>query len=105
MPVETENIKNNVDDIKNNTYGKKIYDKVSAYKTGAVLGIAGGVITGFVMRWNLLLCAVVGGVGVGYIGYRLAESSEPKVQFKNLSTVKVKKDVKVTEDKVVTDKV
>ena len=80
--VKDEINKNN-EDIKNNTYGKKIVDKAHGYKTGAVIGAAAGFFVGWTFRGKLLVYTVIGAVAGGYVGYTIAEGSQPKTKFKN----------------------
>jgi len=80
--VKDEINKNN-EDIKNNTYGKKMVDKAHGYKTGAVIGGAAGFFAGWVFRGNILVYTVIGVVAGGYVGYKISENNEPKTNFKN----------------------
>jgi uncharacterized protein YcfJ len=82
------NIDKNVKEINNGTYGTKINDKAVGYKKGAIVGLILGVLTGMYFKQNLILFGVIGVVGGGYIGFKIAESSEDKNEFKNLGSNK-----------------
>ena len=79
--IEDDNIKKNASDLKDNTYGKKIADKASGYRNGAIVGGVAGFVAGYYFKMNIPICVLFGIVGGGYIGYTIAESSELKQEF------------------------
>lgn len=81
MASVDEKIKQNEKELKNNTYGKNISDKADGYKTGAIVGGIAGFLSGYYFKGNLLIYTVIGVVGGGYIGYKVAEGSQMKQEF------------------------
>lgn len=79
--IEDDKINKNIKDLKNGTYGKNIADKASGYKTGAVVGGIAGFLAGYYFKGNLVIYTVIGIVGGGYIGYKVAEESQFKQEF------------------------
>lgn len=79
-------IEKNVNEINNGTYGSKMNDKSVGYKKGAAVGLIAGVLAGMYFKRNIMMFAVIGLVGGGYVGYKIAEATETKNEFQNLSS-------------------
>jgi len=77
------NIEKNMNEIKNGTYGQKMNHKSAGYKKGAVVGLVVGVLIGMYFKKSLIMFGLIGVVGGGYLGYKIAEATETKSDFKN----------------------
>lgn len=59
------------------------WNKGSGFARGAIMGgIAGFLITMATTRKRVIIWSVIGAVGGGYIGHRIAEASDPTKQIK-----------------------
>lgn len=76
-------VEKNIKEINNGTYGSKVNDKASGYKKGAMIGVVAGILAGIYFKQKIMMFAAIGLVGGGYIGYKIAEVSESKNEFKN----------------------
>lgn len=81
--MDDSRIEKNINEINNGIYGKKMNDKSVGYKKGAVVGLVVGVLAGMYFKRSLFMFGLIGVVGGGYIGYKIAEASETKNEFKN----------------------
>ncbi len=81
-------IEKNVNDMDNGKFGSKMSTKAVGYKKGAVVGLVAGVLTGLYFKKNLMLFGLIGVVAGGYVGYKIAEASETKNEFKNFGSNK-----------------
>lgn len=78
-----DKIKKNANELKDDTYGKNMADKAKGYTTGAIVGGISGFLAGyFLIKGKLVLCSVIGVIAGGYIGYKVAEESQVKQDFK-----------------------
>ena len=77
MAFNRDDIKQNMDDMKKNVYGKKLENKAIGYKTGAIVGGAAGFLAGWLLRSKIMWWTIGGVVGGGYIGYKIAETKDP----------------------------
>lgn len=79
-------IEKNINEMKNGTYGEKMNQKSVGYKKGAVVGLVVGVLAGMYFKKNLIMFGLIGVVGGGYVGYKIAEATETQNGFKNLGS-------------------
>lgn len=62
----------------------KIKKKAFGYRQGAMVGGIVGVVGALLLKKSIWLFGVIGLVGGGYIGYKVAETIENKTEFKKL---------------------
>lgn len=74
-------VKENIKDINNGSYGDKIKNKSIGYKNGAIVGVIVGALAGLYFK-RFIMFSLIGLVGGGYVGYKIAEATESKVEFK-----------------------
>lgn len=83
-------LKENVEQINNGTYGLSKQKNAQAFKTGAIVGFFGGAIIGWYFRNKIITYGVIGLVIGGYVGYKISDASELKTEFKNFSKLNLK---------------
>lgn len=81
MAKDNDKIKENLKELKNDTYGKNMADKAKGYTTGAIVGGIGGFLAGYYFKGNLAIYTVIGIVAGGYIGYKVAEDNQERPEF------------------------
>lgn len=83
----SEELKDKAKSISDNTFGKKIINKSNGYINGAIAGGVIGIFCAAIFKQRYLVC---GGVGIllgGYIGFRLAEESNKRIEFTNVAKI------------------
>jgi uncharacterized membrane protein len=78
-------LKENVEQINNGTYGLSKQKNAQSFKTGAIIGFFGGAIVGWYFRNKIITYGAIGLVIGGYVGYKISDASELKTEFKNFS--------------------
>jgi hypothetical protein len=78
-------IKTNIQQLKDGTFGAIKSKNADGFKTGAIIGFFSGALAGWYWRGNILTYAVVGSVIFGYVGFKINEASELKTDFSNFS--------------------
>jgi uncharacterized protein YcfJ len=83
MLDSTDNIKNNYYSMQSGTFASKINNKADGYKKGAIVGALAGVVCAILFKGKIVLWTVVGAVGGGFLGYKIAENIEQQPEFIN----------------------
>ena len=83
-------LKENIEQINNGTYGTAKQKNASAFKTGAIVGFFGGAIIGWYFRNKIITYGIIGSVIGGYVAYKISDASELKTDFKNYSKLNLK---------------
>lgn len=83
-------LKENIEQLNNGTYGAIKQKNSQYFKNGAIVGFFGGAIIGWYFRNKIITYGIIGGVIGGYIGYKISDSSELKTEFKNFSKLNLK---------------
>ncbi len=86
-----DDLDENIDSLKKNQYGKKMYDKGLGYRIGATIGAGIGIAVGFATRGKILWWGLGGLVAGGMIGYKVAEYKAPTFQLSNFTGEKKKR--------------
>ena len=81
----SEYIKSKAESVNNNTYGKQIANKSSGYINGAIAGGVIGVLSAAMFKGRYLMWGGIGVLVGGYVGSRLAEESNSKIEFTNVA--------------------
>lgn len=85
-------LKDNIEQLNNGTYGLSKTKNSQAFKTGAVMGFFGGAIIGWYFRNKIITYGIIGAVIGGYVAYKISDASELKTEFKNFSKLNLKLD-------------
>ena len=85
-------LKDNIEQLNNGTYGLSKTKNSQAFKTGAIIGFFGGAIVGWYLGNKIIISGVIGMVIFGYVGYKISDASELKTEFKNFSKLNLKLD-------------
>jgi uncharacterized protein YcfJ len=83
MSDNAENIKNNYHSMQSGAFASRINNKADGYKKGAIFGALAGCVCAILFKGRIILWTVVGGIGGGYIGYKIAENIEQQPEFIN----------------------
>lgn len=85
-------LKENIEQLNNGTYGLSEQKNAKYFKNGAIIGFFGGAIIGWYFGNKIITYGVIGLVIGGYVGYKIGDASELKTEFKNFSKLNLKLD-------------